>query len=1091
MKKKLLTLALCVIAICFSLSIVFSAGVTFASAAESTNTESKLFEYYENINRSVAVYNNAISPYKSIAKDLNGEENVTYSDDFAGVFIDDEGLLNIGLVGSIQSASRFNGQVKYKQCEFTYNYLQDIQDVITNAKADYSIYMTAVSEKNNNLCIYLNDESDIKRITDFLQQRYEFDVRAINFVIEGTGGIVKNTSAYGGESIYSWTSSTTVSRGTICVDVIDNATGQFGVLTNEHVALANEGSPDMVYGGHATIYGGSVNFSENLDLGNAARGQHSGTIDAAFVPYANQQYWENTPYGRYNTNSYTNVRLGNSNQIIEGQSIRKIGQTTGVTDGTITHTNASVQINYGTEADPDWETITNSIIYSNSSLGGDSGGPVYYNDGTNLWLIGMHYGGSATSGAGCRIQNVMSTLNVTPITNDNFNSLQYSVTLNKQGGTGGANSVTATYNSAMPLLTNVATEQTGANEFLRYMNVASIFDTYGLVPYTISFDIKSPVAGEVLVYQQNGSGAKYAFPWRTVNATTTYTRQYITVTPTVANSSLTESWLAFYGTYGTGRIVSIKNVKIELGSTASPWNSNMIIPQKTGYSFNGYWSGTNGGTQYYNSIMSSAHNWNIARAATLYARWIANQYTVTFDKQGGTGGTSSVSATYNSSMPSATAPTRTGYIFDGYWTGTNGTGTKYYNANMTSARTWNLTSSASTLYAKWIPKTYTIVVFYSFFQHQAQEYVWPINEVTYTVYWDQGFTYTAPSTWGPPNYSAQNFEGFAVSKNLSQIPSLSTNYYTTNGTTITFYTTNSDLIGQTIYVGATYYTAPSCIAEDTMITLADGSQVAVEDLTGDELLLVWNLQTGTFDVAPILFIDSDPYTQYEIIQLYFSDGTEVKVISEHGFWDIDLNMYVFLNSDAGQYVGHWFYKQAEDVNENMIAVQLVDVDTYNEYTTAWSPVTYGHLCYYVNGMLSMPGATEGLINIFEVDSTTMQYDQEAFQADIQTYGLFTYEEFSEIIPIPEVIFEAFNGQYLKVSIGKGLITLDGLITLIERYAVFFTEEDDNTPDVQDDKNSHGNHNGQGNGNNNGYGNGNHNGHGNGSGNHNGHRRRGR
>ncbi len=277
----------------------------------------------------------------------------------------------------------------------------------------------------------------------------------------------------------------------------------------------------------------------------------------------------------------------------------------------------------------------------------------------------------------------------------------------------------------------------------------------------------------------------------------------------------------------------------------------------------------------------------------------------------------------------------------------------------------------------------------------------------------------------------------------------------------------------------------SCVAEGTLITLADGSQVAVEDLTGEKLLLVWNLFTGTFDVAPILFIDSDPYTQYEIIHLFFSDGTEVKVISEHGFWDLDLNEYVFLRNDAAQYIGHWFNKQTQDGNGNMIwtAVQLVDVDIYTEYTTAWSPVTYGHLCYYVNGMLSMPGATEGLINIFEVDATTMQYDATSFAADIATYGLFIYEEFAEIIPIPEVIFEAFNGQYLKVSIGKGLITMDGLIALIERYADFFTEEDANIPDDQDDQNGHGNHNGQGNGN--------HHGHNNGNGNHNGHRRRGR
>ena len=265
-----------------------------------------------------------------------------------------------------------------------------------------------------------------------------------------------------------------------------------------------------------------------------------------------------------------------------------------------------------------------------------------------------------------------------------------------------------------------------------------------------------------------------------------------------------------------------------------------------------------------------------------------------------------------------------------------------------------------------------------------------------------------------------------------------------------------------------------------MITLADGTQIAVEDLTGNESLLVWNMFTGTFDSAPILFIDSDPYTEYEIIHLYFSDGTEVKVIDEHSFWDFDLNQYVFLRNDAAQYIGHLFNKQTDDGNGNMTwsAVQLVDVDIYMEYTTAWSPVTFGHLCYYVNGMLSMPGATEGLINIFEVDAATMQYDAASFAADIATYGLFTYEEFAGIIPIPEVIFEAFNGQYLKVSIGKGLIDMDGLIALIERYTDFFPEEDTDT---------NGNYNGNGNGN----GNGNHNGHGNGNGNHNGYRGRGR
>lgn len=229
----------------------------------------------------------------------------------------------------------------------------------------------------------------------------------------------------------------------------------------------------------------------------------------------------------------------------------------------------------------------------------------------------------------------------------------------------------------------------------------------------------------------------------------------------------------------------------------------------------------------------------------------------------------------------------------------------------------------------------------------------------------------------------------------------------------------------------------SCVAEGTMITLADGSQKAVEELTGNEMLLVWNLKTGSFDYAPILFIDHDESKIFEVINLSFSDGTNVKIISEHAFWDFDLNQYVFLRNDAFKFIGHWFNKQTIDSDGNMIwkKVKLLGVEVAKEYTSAWSPVTANHLCYYVNGMLSMPGATTGLINIFTVNPDTMKIDETAYLADIEMYGLFTYEEFKEIVYISEDMFNAFNGQYLKIAIGKGLITIDKLIELIGRYAL--------------------------------------------------------
>ena len=95
---------------------------------------------------------------------------------------------------------------------------------------------------------------------------------------------------------------------------------------------------------------------------------------------------------------------------------------------------------------------------------------------------------------------------------------------------------------------------------------------------------------------------------------------------------------------------------------------------------------------------------------TLYVNWKANTYTVTLNANNGSGGTGSVTATYDAAMPSATMPTRAGYTFQGYYDTSAATGgTQYYTASGASARTWNK-AAATTLYARWSVNTYTITL---------------------------------------------------------------------------------------------------------------------------------------------------------------------------------------------------------------------------------------------------------------------------------------------------------------------------------------------------------------------------------------------
>ncbi|GHU70525.1 hypothetical protein FACS189450_05120 [Spirochaetia bacterium] len=127
-------------------------------------------------------------------------------------------------------------------------------------------------------------------------------------------------------------------------------------------------------------------------------------------------------------------------------------------------------------------------------------------------------------------------------------------------------------------------------------------------------------------------------------------------------------------------------------------------PTKTGYTFGGWYKSTDGGVTLGTEFTATT---TVTANITVYAKWTVNTYTVTFDKQSGTGGTDSVTASYGAAMPGATAPSRTGYAFGGYWTAVNGGGTQYYTDTMVSARNWDLTT-ATTLYAKWENRVLTV-----------------------------------------------------------------------------------------------------------------------------------------------------------------------------------------------------------------------------------------------------------------------------------------------------------------------------------------------------------------------------------------------
>ena len=255
----------------------------------------------------------------------------------------------------------------------------------------------------------------------------------------------------------------------------------------------------------------------------------------------------------------------------------------------------------------------------------------------------------------------------------------YTVTLDNQGATSaGTTSVTATYDETMTEITPPT--RTG---------------------YTFGGYYTETNGGGTQYYHGTGTGVR---KWNIASNTTLYAKWTANTYDITLNPN--------GGSGGTTKVTATYD--------SSTLSSDITNPTQTGYTFAGWYSVQDGGVMVIDAsgklqanrsgFTNADSKWSATSNKTLYAKWTANTYTVMLDNQGATNaGTTSVTATYDETMPPITKPTRTGYTFGGYFTSENGEGTQYYNQNGTAYynKKWDI-ASETTLYAKWTANEYTV-----------------------------------------------------------------------------------------------------------------------------------------------------------------------------------------------------------------------------------------------------------------------------------------------------------------------------------------------------------------------------------------------
>ncbi len=497
-----------------------------------------------------------------------------------------------------------------------------------------------------------------------------------------------NTAANGSGTGYSWNGSVFSPASFVlgAADVTLYAQWSINSYTVTYSANGGSGAPSS----QSADYNTSVTVSSSVPTrtgysftgwNTAANG--SGTSVAANTSYTVTA--DVTLYAQWSINSYNVVYSANGGSGAPGSASVNYGSTVTISSTRPTRTGYSFT---------GWNTAANG-------------------SGT-----GYSWNGSVFSPASF----VLGAADVTLYAQWSINS--YTVTYSANGGSGAPSSQSADYNTSVTVSSSVPT-RTGYS-FTGWNTAAngSGSDYSGGSSLVVTSDVTLYAKWTVNTYSitydaNNGSGAPsnvtgIAFGASTTLSSTVPTRAGYTFAAwnTVANGSgttyasgatfampannitLYAQWTATVQTVtysANGGSGAPSTASVATGATATVSSS---VPTRTGYTFQRWNTAANGSGVDYSSGATFTMG---ASNVTLYAVWLANTYSITYDANGGAAPPASANAQTDSTFTvSASLPTRAGYTLVSWNTVRNGSGTHY-----APGATFTMPPNSVTLFAQW------------------------------------------------------------------------------------------------------------------------------------------------------------------------------------------------------------------------------------------------------------------------------------------------------------------------------------------------------------------------------------------------------
>lgn len=182
----------------------------------------------------------------------------------------------------------------------------------------------------------------------------------------------------------------------------------------------------------------------------------------------------------------------------------------------------------------------------------------------------------------------------------------------------------------------------------------------------------------------------------------------------------------------------------------------------------------------------------------------------------------------------------------------------------------------------------------------------------------------------------------------------------------------------------------SCLVKGTKILLANGKYKNIENVTYNDLLAVWNYETGSITYEYPIWLEKKSFTN-KYRKTTFSDGTSISTVALHGLFSPTYNEFIAVNDEDKYKVGTEILK-IKDGKFNKVRITKIE-DIYKQ-------VEYYHVVStrYYNVIANDVLTTDGTVILSNLYGFTEDLKWPSSRKTIMSNKLYKYDEFKDILP---------------------------------------------------------------------------------------------